>query len=924
MRSLWSVDLSSLTRLKALGYQQVGLADFETMAALEPFDRMARSVGLSPWLGITHRVVVPTGNVQWVRLYAVTPQGWSTLARACQHSGPWPLESVCERSLLVVVAGPRQEWWRAADNWNILTHAYQVVIERDGQDSWGPSDEIRGARWIPSGGIRYQHRDDQAAYQILTDIGGVEPEHSAGPVVPYGQWIQSVAQDAAGLFVAKAPGQVVPSYQVRLPELSSDDAAYLTRQVQEGLLKRYGAEIPDTVRERVQDELAVITDLGFASYFLIVADLIHEARRRNIRVGPGRGSAAGSLVSYAMGITDIDPLRYGLVFERFLNPARRNMPDIDMDFEDERRGELLTYLRDKWGRDRVAQIGTYGTFGARAVVRDVGRALGQPVERASSVLATVSLGPSERLADHRNELLSAVEAHHGPPPWVDLALALEGLPRHRSTHAAGVVIAPEALSRWLPCDADGDGHLITQVEMATVERMGFLKLDLLGLRTLTTIRRAEELVGISAIMPDQLEPEDPATLRLLARAETDGVFQLDGRGVKELLRQMHPTSMQEVMTVVALYRPGPMDQIGTFLARRQGRQSVPGDPISRLCQDTWGVLLYQEQLMEVVRHLADYSMAEADLFRRAISKKDHQWMAAEGERLQSRLKAHGFSGLEAQTMWNSIQSFADYGFNKAHAAAYGFLSYYMAYLKAHWPWAFWCAELSSVPSTDRLSEEMASACGQGFAFLPPHVNASDVGFTMDHDALRAGLDVIKGLGIGPAQAISQERQARGPYVNMEDFEQRIGSRLPRRAIDSMLAAGAFMGLRGLRNRQQLSLFDEEDQDEVLTEPILARDRFSMPWPVATGPVIIRADEDDEGNWSHRLRPIVEAFPGSVGVVVSKGRSGRGRPVTGVAIDGGWRAIEAIKQISQVRGIGRQVLRQDTLVGVEAGGRGTLS
>ncbi|MDA8194566.1 MAG: DNA polymerase III subunit alpha [Thermaerobacter sp.] len=910
LRSLWDPS-TGLARLKRLGYQQVGLADYETMAGLELFDRTARAAGLDPWLGVTRRVVVPTGSVELVRLYACSPQGWGLLSASTQTPGPWTLADLVSSELAVVVAGPHAEWWLIPSNQALLSGFGHRVVELGAGDAWPASAVRQGWRWLPAWGVRYADPADRRAYEVLTAIGGHEPEGQVGPEIAQSEWLARARHDDASLFYASPPPRVLPEPVPRLPGDGTPDdlLARLAGRVGVGLANRFG-RVEDSVKRRAADELAIIGQLGFAGYFLMVGDLVTEAQRRGIRVGPGRGSSAGSLVAYALGITAVDPMRYGLLFERFLNPARRNMPDIDLDFEDERRGELLDYLRARWGVDRVAQIGTFGTFGARAAVRDAGRALRQPLERVNAILEMLHLSVSDRLADRRQELAAAILQRGGPAEWTEIALALEGCPRHRSTHAAGVVIAPEPLARWLPCEPDHEGRLLTQMEMGAVERLGFLKLDLLGLRTLTTIRRIEESAGVLPLDPNRLDPRDRRALGLLGRGDTDGVFQLDGHGVKDLLRQMQPNGLEEVMAVVALYRPGPMDAIGQFLARRQGRQAVPNDPVARICADTYGVLLYQEQLMQVVRQLAGYTLAEADLFRRAVSKKDHQMMAQEAERLKSRLLAAGFGATEAERIWQAIGAFADYGFNKSHAASYGLLSYYMAYLKAHWPLAFWCGELSSLPSSDRLSEEMAAAIGQGFRVLLPHVNRSAVGFAAEADALRAGLELVKGLGAGAANWIVEAR-ASGPFSDVADFERRVGHRLPARALQALEAAGALAGLPGQSQRQQLSWFEDSRSPN---EPAVIRfaDSFGFEWPVADGPVIVRLDSRTDGaKWVKRLPAVAAAHPGDLGLLLAVGASSRGRMVPGVGVDGGWRLIDAIKQMDGVTGAGRRVIRRAT-------------
>lgn len=894
------------------GYDQVGLADYESMAQAENFDRAARAAGMNPWIGITRPVATPSGTVT-VRLYALDASGFGRLTRVAAAEPVPALAALADSSLLVAIPPAKTAWWADPALAGVWDRFGQVVREIAPGDRLGSDEAEQGWRWLPSHAVRYDTPGDRGAYEVLLKIGDMPAEPYAGPLQTRDKWLAPYDRAEHGtLWRTEPPPPVLPPRSLKLPDVGPEPEQRLRRMVQDGLRRRYPGPGRDKAAERMAHELQVIESLGFSGYFLVVADLVGYARKAGIRVGPGRGSAAGSLVAYALGITAIDPLRYGLVFERFLNPARKTMPDIDLDFEDDRRHELIEYLRRRWRPERVAQIGTYGTLGARAVLRDVGRVLGQPLERINRVIARVPFGLGDKLRDRSAEVMAAIAAEGGPREWGHLAQALEGLPRHRSTHAAGVVIAPEPLAAWVPCDHDGQGHLVTQMEMGSIERLGFLKLDLLGLKTLGVVRRIEAHAPDAPRDPAGIDPNDPATVRLLGRGDTDGVFQLDGRGVKDLLRKMKPQGVEDVMTVVALYRPGPMDAIQTYLARRRDPKTVPDDPVSTLLGDTFGVLVYQEQLMDVVKTLAGYTLAEADLFRRAVSKKDHALMADEKARFLGRLKDQGVFPAEAERIWAAIASFADYGFNKAHAAAYGLLSFYLAYLKAHWPLAFWCGELSGVSTTDRLAEEMRQAAGQGFVFLTPHVNAGGVEFLPEGDKIRAGLAIIKGIGHDAAGQIVAERETHGPYRDLADFARRIGSRLPLRAMEALYGAGALKGLAGetAKTVSQLSWWDEPERtasDEPGDDLLKDRQAFGFDWPRAHGPLFVRlATEKDEGTVAGFLAALSRERPGPVDVVLAWDR-GRGRVLPGVRVAGDWRTIAAIKDRDGVLGAGRQVV-----------------
>ena len=586
LRSLYTIPELVLD-LKRRGYSAVALTDWETLAGAEEFDRLMREAGLTPYLGVSRSLLVD-GYAREIRLIALSSRAWPFLVRFSQWS-----PDLAGEDLAVVLGYSDTAWWRA-----LPPLRGPVVVELDASQKELIEQLPPGWFWVPHVRVRYPHPDDRGALRVLADIGGLvsDPQAEGLPDSAERLWEAFSSWPEARRWVPPKGPSVLPDRGWKMPEVG--DFSALCEKAVAGLQRRYGNHVPQLALRRLQYELDVIQDLGFPGYFLMVHEVVSFAKRVGIRVGPGRGSAAGSLVAYALAITEVNPLDYGLVFERFLNPARRTLPDIDLDFEDRRRGEVLEYLRQRFGADRVAQIGTYGTLGARAVLRDVARVMKLPSDEVTRVLKAVDWQLNDHLADHAQELERLASQARLDPAWLTIARRLEGLPRHRSTHAAGVIIAPLPLETWIYCQGEADSGLVTDFDMGSLERLGFVKLDVLGLRTLSLIAEIEDQVGLSGDTIGTVPGDDARTLRLLARGDTDGVFQLDGRGVKRLLQQMQPTSREEVMVVLALYRPGPMDMIGEFLKRRSAGYRPPADdPLADILRDTYGVMVFQEQLM---------------------------------------------------------------------------------------------------------------------------------------------------------------------------------------------------------------------------------------------------------------------------------------------------------------------------------------
>jgi DNA polymerase-3 subunit alpha len=583
--------------------------------------------------------------------------------------------------------------------------------------------------------------------------------------------------------------------------VGTTEASYLRELCEQGIMRRYGADPGPEVRERLDFELGVIDEMGFDAYFLIVWDYVKYAKDNGIAVGPGRGSAAGSIVSYALGITDIDPLKYDLLFERFLNPGRKSMPDIDMDFSVARREEVIAYVAQRYGRDRVAQIITFGTMAARAAVRDAARVLGYPYAVGDKIAKMIpEQAPPATFKQAMlpgGELKQAYDADEQVKEVVDLAMSLEGLIRNDSIHAAAVVISDKPLTEYLPLQQKGDAELVTQFDMNDVAKLGLLKMDFLGLRNLDVIEAALEIIektdGV-CIEIDQLPLDDQKTYCMLARGDATGVFQFESAGMREALRDVGPTQFEDLIALVALYRPGPMQYIPTYARNKKDPASVVYDheALRPILEPTHGVTIYQEQYMAIARQVGGFSPAQADDLRKAISKKNKELMATLREPLMAGLADKGLPPAVSQKLWANFEATGDYSFNKSHAACYAMISYRTAWLKANYPVEYMAALISSVMNTKDKVPFYVNQCHEmGIEVLPPDVNESDVGFTVVEGKIRFGMNAVKGVGRGAIEAVIAAR-ADGPFTSVYDFCARVDSQLAnKRTLEALIKSGAF-------------------------------------------------------------------------------------------------------------------------------------
>lgn len=607
-----------------------------------------------------------------------------------------------------------------------------------------------------------------------------------------------------------------------------DSWTYLNKLCHEGLVRRY----PDKHEEllpKLDYELSVIQKMGYVDYFLIVWDFINYARTHGIPVGPGRGSAAGSLVSYTTGITNIDPIRYNLLFERFLNPERVTMPDIDIDFCYERRSEVIDYVIEKYGKDCVTQIVTFGTLAARGVIRDVGRVMDLPYNFCDTIAKNI---PNElnitidKALIMNPELRSMYESDETVKRLIDMAKRLEGLPRHTSMHAAGVVISQKAMDEYVPLSRSSDGTITTQFVMTTIEELGLLKMDFLGLRTLTVISDAVKLVeknhGIK-IDVDNIDYNDKKVLDSIGTGRCDGVFQLESAGMKNFMKELKPQSLEDVIAGISLYRPGPMDFIPKYIKGKNEPESVTYvcKELEPILEPTYGCIVYQEQVMQIVRNLAGYTLGRSDLVRRAMSKKKASVMEKERQNFVYGNEAEGVPGCiangideaTANKIYDEMIDFAKYAFNKSHAAAYAVVSYQTAYLKYYYPVEFMAALMTSVIDFPNKVAEYILVCRQmGIKILPPDVNCGMYGFSVDNGAIRYGLSAIKSVGRPVIESLVREREENGQYRSLKDFMERNSPQMNKRAVENFIKAGALDCLDG--NRRQKMLVYQKISDSI--------------------------------------------------------------------------------------------------------------
>ncbi|WP_294121059.1 DNA polymerase III subunit alpha [Sphingomonas sp.] len=846
---------------KKLGFPAIALNDRNGLYAAMPFGEACMAEGVQPIVGAMLALarpddIGPPGALDWLVLLAQDEAGYDNLCRLVSSSHldrpieqephvPFAALEGATEGLIALTAGGEGALARLfADGQADKAGTYAgrlkalfpdrlyIELSRRGD----PAEEAAEARLIDlayaldlplvaTNPAQYAEPQFHAAHDAMLCIAGsTYVENSDRRTSSPEAWLKS-APMMAELFaelpeaiantavIAQRCAVAAPQRRPILPRLSDDEDETLRREAHAGLERRL-ADRPDEerqqYRERLDFEIDVITRMGFAGYFLIVADFIQWAKSNDIPVGPGRGSGAGSVVAWSLTITDLDPIELNLLFERFLNPERVSMPDFDIDFCETHRDKVIAYVQGKYGRDKVAQIITFGRLKARAVLKDTGRVLQMSYGQVDRLAKLVPNHPTDPWTLERslNGVAELEKEYRGDPDvkrLFDLAMKLEGLPRHSSTHAAGVVIGDRPLSELVPLYRDPRSDMpVTQFDMKYVESAGLVKFDFLGLKTLSVLKEGQRLLAQRGIEVDfaSLPWDDPSVYELLQRGDTVGVFQLESEGMRRTLAQVRPSNFGDIIALVSLYRPGPMDNIPLFGDRKNGRVPIayPHPMLEGVLAETYGIFVYQEQVMEAAKVLAGYSLGEADLLRRAMGKKIQSEMNEQRARFIEGAAANDIGPIKANELFDLIDKFAGYGFNKSHAAAYALVAYHTAWLKAHHPAEFFAASMSfDMAQTDKLSLFVEDIRRSGVECLAPDVNASEAAFSVEDGKVRYALGALKGVGEKAMEALVAERAGRGLFKSLDDFAERIDPRLlNRRQLESLAGAGAFDALNADR------------------------------------------------------------------------------------------------------------------------------
>lgn len=886
-----SSKIKELTaRAKELGMDSMAITDHGVMYGVIDFYRAAREVGIKPILGCEvyvapgsrfdresgagedryyHLVLLAENNTGYKNLMKIVSKGFvdgfyykprvDLKLLTTYHEGIIALSACLAGEVQkYLVRGMYEEAKRSALRYHEIFGKDHFYLEL--QDHGMPEQKMvnqgllrlsqdTGLELVATNDIHYTYAEDAKAHDILLCIqtgkkvtdedrmryeGGqyyCKSEEEMRKLFPYAQEaIDNTHKIAERCNVEIEFGVTkLPKYQV--PE-GFDSWTYLNHLCREGFKTRY----PDdngTLSRRLDYELGVIRTMGYVDYFLIVWDFINYARSQNIMVGPGRGSAAGSIVSYTLGITNIDPVRYNLLFERFLNPERVSMPDIDVDFCYERRQEVIDYVVRKYGKDQVVQIVTFGTLAAKGVVRDVGRVLDLPYAMCDSIAKMIpnDLGMTlDKALTANPDLKKLYNEDEQVKYLIDMSKRLEGLPRHTSMHAAGVVIGSRSIDEFVPLSRAADGTITTQFTMTTIEELGLLKMDFLGLRTLTVIqnavRLAEKDYGIKLDM-DHIDYNDKKVLESIGTGRTEGVFQLESGGMKSFMKELKPENLEDIIAGISLYRPGPMDFIPRYLKGKNDKNSITYEcpQLEPILSPTYGCIVYQEQVMQIVRDLAGYTMGRSDLVRRAMSKKKAAVMEKERQNFvygnqEENVKGCIENGIDEKTanhIYDEMIDFARYAFNKSHAACYAVVAYQTAYLKYYYPKEFFAALMTSVmDNVGKVSEYILTCRQMGIRILPPDINEGQSGFSVSGDAIRYGLSAIKSIGRNVVDEIIRERQNNGLFTSIDDFVERMGGReVNKRTLENFIKAGAMDSLPGNRRQKTMiapELLDQKNKD----------------------------------------------------------------------------------------------------------------
>ena len=876
-------------RVKELGMDSAAITDHGVMYGVIDFYRAAREAGIKPILGCEvyvapnsrfdkeltggedryyHLVLLAENNTGYANLMKIVSRGFTEgyyykprvdmEVLQTYHEGIIALSACLAGEVQrYIVKGLHEEAKKAALKYETCFGKGNFFLEM--QDHGIPEQKLvntellklskeTGIELVVTNDVHYTYKEDVDSHDILLClqtgkkladedrmryVGGqyyVKSEEEMKALFPYAWEAVENTQRIADRCHVEIEFGVTKLPKFEVPE-GYDSWTYLNKLCSDGLAERYGDEhapagsTGQTLRERLDYELNVIRTMGYVDYFLIVWDFINYAKEHGIPVGPGRGSAAGSIVAYCLKITNIDPIRYQLLFERFLNPERVSMPDIDVDFCFERRQEVIDYVGRKYGADKVVQIVTFGTMAARGVIRDVGRVMDMPYAFVDSIAKMI---PNElnitidKALDMNPEFKSLYSSDDRVHHLIDMCKRLEGLPRNTSMHAAGVVICQKSADEFVPLSRGSDGSIVTQFTMTTLEELGLLKMDFLGLRTLTVIQNAVNMIekdtGVH-IDVDHIDYDDKKVLESLGTGKTDGVFQLESTGMKNFMKELRPQSLEDVIAGISLYRPGPMDFIPKYIRGKNNPDSITYacPQLEPILAPTYGCIVYQEPGMQIVRDLGGYTLGRSDLVRRAMSKKKQAVMEKERanfvygneEENVPGCVSRGIDEKTASGIYDTMMDFAKYAFNKSHAACYAVVAYQTAYLKYYYPVEFMAALMTSVIDNPKKVAEYILVCrNMGIEILPPDINEGESGFSVSGSSIRYALTAIKSVGRPVITAVVEERKERGPFLNLQDFVNRITDKdVNKRAVESFIKAGALDGLGGTR-KQFMSVFSQ--------------------------------------------------------------------------------------------------------------------
>ena len=876
-------------RVKELGMDSAAITDHGVMYGVIDFYRAAREAGIKPILGCEvyvapnsrfdkeltggedryyHLVLLAENNTGYANLMKIVSRGFTEgyyykprvdmEVLQTYHEGIIALSACLAGEVQrYIIKGLHEEAKKAALKYEACFGKGNFFLEM--QDHGIPEQKLvntellklskeTGIELVVTNDVHYTYKEDVDSHDILLClqtgkkladedrmryVGGqyyVKSEEEMKALFPYAWEAVENTQRIADRCHVEIEFGVTKLPKFEVPE-GYDSWTYLNKLCSDGLAERYGDEhapagsTGQTLRERLDYELNVIRTMGYVDYFLIVWDFINYAKEHGIPVGPGRGSAAGSIVAYCLKITNIDPIRYQLLFERFLNPERVSMPDIDVDFCFERRQEVIDYVGRKYGADKVVQIVTFGTMAARGVIRDVGRVMDMPYAFVDSIAKMI---PNElnitidKALDMNPEFKSLYSSDDRVHHLIDMCKRLEGLPRNTSMHAAGVVICQKSADEFVPLSRGSDGSIVTQFTMTTLEELGLLKMDFLGLRTLTVIQNAVNMIekdtGVH-IDVDHIDYDDKKVLESLGTGKTDGVFQLESTGMKNFMKELRPQSLEDVIAGISLYRPGPMDFIPKYIRGKNNPDSITYacPQLEPILAPTYGCIVYQEQVMQIVRDLGGYTLGRSDLVRRAMSKKKQAVMEKERANFVYGNEEEGVPGCvsrgidekTASGIYDTMMDFAKYAFNKSHAACYAVVAYQTAYLKYYYPVEFMAALMTSVIDNPKKVAEYILVCrNMGIEILPPDINEGESGFSVSGSSIRYALTAIKSVGRPVIAAVVEEREERGPFLNLQDFVNRITDKdVNKRAVESFIKAGALDGLGGTR-KQFMSVFSQ--------------------------------------------------------------------------------------------------------------------